>query len=242
MSLHMKILAIIPARGGSKGIPRKNIKQLGDKPLIAYTIQRALESKLINTVMVSTEDNEIAGVAEQFGLKVPFMRPERLAQDFTPSLDVVINVLETYKKQDKFFDAVMILEPTNPFRTADEIDECIRIFKAKDTDSLISVKEVPPQYNPHWVFEENEEAILHKAIGETTIIARRQILPKAFARDGSVYLTKVDVVLNQRSLFGESIAYRLNDNPNQINIDNIEDWKAAEKIVKQKPFSLYKVG
>lgn len=237
----MKILAIIPARGGSKGIPRKNIKLLGDKPLMAYTIQRALESKLLNTVMVSTEDEEIAAIAEQNGLKVPFMRPERLAQDFTPSLDVVINVLETYKKQDQFFDAVMILEPTNPFRTTNEIDECIRIFKAKDSDSLISVKEVPPQFNPHWVFEENEASILHKAIGETTIIARRQILPKAFARDGSVYLTKVDVVLNQRSLFGESIAYRLNDNPNQINIDNLEDWKAAEKIIKQKQFSLYKV-
>lgn len=241
MSSNLKILAIIPARGGSKGIPRKNIKQLGDQPLIAYTIKRALESKLLHTVMVSTEDQEIASIAEQYGLKVPFLRPERLAQDFTPSLDVVINVLETYRKQDVFFDAVMILEPTNPFRTTNEIDECIRIFKAKDSDSLISVKEVPPQFNPHWVFEENEDAILHKAIGETTIIARRQILPKAYARDGSVYITKTEVVLNQRSLFGETIAYRLNDNPNQINIDSMEDWKAAEKIVKQKQFSVYKV-
>ncbi len=241
MPLNLKILAVIPARGGSKGIPRKNIKQLGEKPLIAYTIQRALESKLIHTVMVSTEDEEIASIAEQFGLKVPFMRPERLAQDFTPSLDVVINVLETYKKRHVFFDAVMILEPTNPFRTVNEIDECIRIFKAKDSDSLISVKEVPPQFNPHWVFEENEDSILHKAIGETTIIARRQMLPKAYARDGSVYLTKVDVVLNQRSLFGETIAFRLNDNPNQVNIDNLEDWHAAEKIVKENHFLLTKV-
>lgn len=238
----MKILAIIPARGGSKGIPRKNIKLLGNKPLISYSIKRALESELLDTVMVSTEDQEIACIAGELGLKVPFMRPESLAQDFSPSLDVVINVLETYKEMGKEFDAVMILEPTNPFRTSNEIDDCIRIFKNKNSDSLITVKEVPPQFNPHWVFEENEESLLHKAIGETTVIARRQILPKAYARDGSVYITKTEVVLQQRSLFGETIAYRLNDNPYQINIDSLEDWKEAEKMLKLKKSDFSKVG
>ncbi len=228
----MKIIAIIPARGGSKGVPRKNIKILGGRPLLAYTIERALESKLLDTVMVSTEDEEIASIAEQLGLKVPFMRPKSLVQDFSPSLDVVINVLETYQAQDMHFDAVMILEPTNPFREATEIDECIKIFETKNSDSLITVKEVPPQYNPHWVFEENSESLLQKAIGDNAIIARRQILPKAYARDGSVYITKTAVILKKRTLFGEEIAFRVNTNPNQLNIDSIDDWQEAERIVE----------
>ncbi|MDI1235790.1 MAG: acylneuraminate cytidylyltransferase family protein [bacterium] len=209
-----------------------HIKILGGRPLLAYTIERALESKLLDTVMVSTEDEEIASIADQLGLKVPFMRPKSLAQDFSPSLDVVMNVLETYQAQDLHFDAVMILEPTNPFREATEIDECIKIFETKNSDSLITVKEVPPQYNPHWVFEENSESLLQKAIGDNAIIARRQILPKAYARDGSVYITKTEVILKKRTLFGEEIAFRVNTNPNQLNIDSIDDWLEAERIVE----------
>ncbi len=237
----MKTIAIIPARGGSKGIKRKNIKMLGCKPLIAYSIEAALESKLIDTVMVSTEDDEIAKVAQDFGLKVPFMRPMVLAQDHTPTIDVVVNVLEEYIKMGVVFDTVVVLEPTNPFRTAHEIDDCIKMFENKQSDSLITVKEVPAKFNPHWVFEENEEALLHKSINEP-VIARRQILPKAYARDGSVYVVKASVVIETKSLYGETIAYRLNGNPNQINIDSRHDWIEAERILKSITPQMFKVG
>lgn len=229
----MKILTIIPARGGSKGIPRKNIKLLGDKPLIAYTIEIAKEIEALHTVMVSTEDKEISGIVANLGMPVPFMRPETLAQDTSPTIDVVINVVETYKSMGVMFDAVMILEPTCPFRRISEVEECIDIFKSKGVDSLITVKSVPAQYNPHWVYEENGKGLLVKAIGDEDVIARRQNLPKAFARDGSVYITKTDVILNQHSLYGESIAFRVNDNPYHINLDSPADWEIAERILRE---------
>ena len=186
----MKILAIIPARGGSKGVPRKNIKVLGNQPLIAYTIERAVQSKLLTEFVVSTEDAEIAEITKLCGAKVPFMRPLELAQDATPTIDVVKHVISEYEKKNIFFDAVLILQATCPFRTENEIDECIEIFMKQNTDSFISVKEVPDHFNPHWVFETNEKGTLKIATGEEKIIPRRQELPKGYLRDGSIYITK----------------------------------------------------
>lgn len=227
----MKILAIIPARGGSKGIPRKNIKVLGIKPLIVYSIESAKQSKLLTEFVVSTEDEEIASVAKKYGSNVPFVRPLELSQDNTPTIDVVQHVINEYEKQNQFFDAVLILQATCPFRTENEIDECIEIFMNQNTDSLISVKEVPDHFNPHWVFEANEKGNLKIATGEDKIIPRRQELPKAFVRDGSIYITKISVIKEQNSLFGKSIAYRLSTNLKHINIDTISDWEEAERII-----------
>jgi CMP-N,N'-diacetyllegionaminic acid synthase len=229
----MKILAIVPARGGSKGIPRKNIKPLSGKPLLAYTLEAASQCRGIHTLMVSTEDSEIADISASLGYPVPFMRPSELAQDFTPSVDVIVNIVNTYKQMDVFFDAVMLLEPTCPFRTVEEINECIEIFRKKDADSLITVKNVPAQFNPHWVFEEGNDTLLHKAIESENVISRRQILPKAYARDGSVYITKSEVLVNQHSIYGDTIAYRVNDNPMHVNIDSTDDWREAERKLSQ---------
>ncbi len=228
----MKILAIIPARGGSKGVPRKNIKVLGNQPLIAYTIERAVQSKLLTEFVVSTEDAEIAEITKLCGAKVPFMRPLELAQDATPTIDVVKHVISEYEKKNIFFDAVLILQATCPFRTENEIDECIEIFMKQNTDSFISVKEVPDHFNPHWVFETNEKGTLKIATGEEKIIPRRQELPKGYLRDGSIYITKTSVIKEQNSLFGDSIAYRLNTNLKHINIDTMSDWEEAENLIK----------
>ncbi len=227
----MKILAIIPARGGSKGVPRKNIKVLGNQPLIAYTIERAVQSKLLTEFVVSTEDAEIAEITKLCGAKVPFMRPLELAQDATPTIDVVKHVISEYEKKNIFFDAVLILQATCPFRTENEIDECIEIFMKQNTDSFISVKEVPDHFNPHWVFETNEKGTLKIATGEEKIIPRRQELPKGYLRDGSIYITKTSVIKEQNSLFGDSIAYRVNTNIKHVNIDTMSDWEQAERIL-----------
>jgi len=227
----LKILAIIPARGGSKGVPRKNIKVLGNQPLIAYTIERAVQSKLLTEFVVSTEDAEIAEITKLCGAKVPFMRPLELAQDATPTIDVVKHVISEYEKKNIFYDAVLILQATCPFRTENEIDECIEIFMKQNTDSFISVKEVPDNFNPHWVFETNEKGTLKIATGEEKIIPRRQELPKGYLRDGSIYITKTSVIKEQNSLFGDSIAYRVNNNIKHVNIDTMSDWEQAERIL-----------
>ncbi|TMM31344.1 acylneuraminate cytidylyltransferase family protein [Polaribacter aestuariivivens] len=230
----MKILGIIPARGGSKGVPRKNIKLLGEKPLIAYTAEVALKSKFIDTLIVSSEDKQIIEAAKSLGIEVPFKRPNELALDTTPTLPVILHALDFYKNQDIYFDAVCLLQTTSPFRTVEFLDKAIQTFIEKDTDSLISVQEVPHEYNPHWVFEQDNLGNLKIATGEKQIISRRQDLPKAFHRDGSIYITKTNVLLEQNSLFGNSTSYIESPKEWYVNIDTIEDWVKAEKIAKIK--------
>lgn len=230
----MKILAIIPARGGSKGVPGKNIKLLNGKPLLEYTSEIALQSKYLTEVMVSTEDEPIMEVAKNLGIKVPFVRPMALAQDNTPTIDVIIHALEWYENQTIFFDAVCLLQVTSPFRTVEFLDKAIEKFMEKDTDSLVSVQKVPHEYNPHWTFEENEQGNLKIATGETEIISRRQELPTAYHRDGSIYLTKTKVLLNEHSLYGKSTAFIESDSESYVNIDTLQDWEKAEAMIQNK--------
>jgi CMP-N,N'-diacetyllegionaminic acid synthase len=228
----MKILCIIPARGGSKGVPGKNIKLLGGKPLLAYTSEMALQSKLLTEVIVSTEDAQIIEVARSLGLKVPFIRPLELAQDSTPTIDVIIHALEWYQKKGVVFDAICLLQVTSPFRTLAFLDQAITTFIAKGCDSLVSVQKVPHEYNPHWVFEENSEGNLQLATGENEIISRRQELPVAYHRDGSIYITKTEVLLTAHSLYGKSISFIESDPDFYVNIDTLQDWEKAEEMIQ----------
>jgi CMP-N,N'-diacetyllegionaminic acid synthase len=230
----MKILAIIPVRGGSKGIPGKNIKLLNGKPLLAYTSEMALQSKYLTEVIVSTEDEQIKVVANNLGIKVPFMRPIELAEDNTRTIDVIIHALQWYQDQNVFFDAVCLLQVTSPFRTLEFLDKAIEKFIEKESDSLVSVQRVPHEYNPHWAFELNEEGNLKIATGETEIISRRQELPIAYHRDGSFYITKTKVLLEEYSLYGKSTAFIESDPKFYINIDTMDDWKKAEEMIQTK--------
>ena len=229
----MKILGLIPARGGSKGIPGKNIKHLGGKPLLQYTFEAAKNSKLLNKVILSSDDETIIEIANQLELEVPFKRPENLAEDSSSSMEVVQHALQYYLKQGIKFEAICLLQPTTPFRQAGLIDECILKFKDGNFDSLVSVREVPVEYNPHWVFEENQGA-LKIATGEKEIISRRQDLPKAYHRDCAIYLTRTEVLLNANSLFGEKIGFMDTTAHPYANIDTHEDWKRAEEILYNK--------
>jgi len=226
----MRILGLIPARGGSKGVPKKNIKLLGKKPLIEYTINDAKNSKLITEIVVSTDHQEIAIEAEIAGCKPPFIRPTEIALDTSTSLEVVQHAIDFFESQNVFFDAVCLLQPTNPFREQGFIDKAIEKFITSKTDCLISVLPIPHEFNPHWAFEENEIGLLKIATGEKNIITRRQELPKAFYRDGAIYITKTEVIKNG-SLYGESIAYIENNPQFYVNIDTIEDWEKAEKLL-----------
>ena len=228
-------MAAIPtprARSGSKGVPGKNIKILGSKPLIAYTIESALSTNLIQDVVVSTDSIEIKEIAIQFGAQVPFIRPDYLANDTAKSIDVVNHALEFLKSKGKLFDAVMLLQPTNPFRTKAFIEEAIHKYNGEHLDSLISVLPVPSEYNPHWIFEENERGYLSIATGETEIIPRRQDLPKAYFRDGSIYFTSTQVLMNQKTFYGKKLGFIVSSENKHVNIDTNEDWALAEKLLQ----------
>ena len=229
----MRILAIIPARGGSKGVPGKNIKLLNGKSLLAYTSEIALQSKFLTELIISSEDEKILAVAKSLSIKVPFVRPTELAQDNTPTIDVIIHTLQWYEKQSVFFDAVCLLQTTSPFRTLKFLDAAIEKFISSGCDSLISVQKVPHEYNPHWAFEVDDDGNLKIATGETEIISRRQELPMAYHRDGSIYITKTEVLLQQHSLYGKSISYLQSDPEFYVNIDTLDDWEKAESMIKK---------
>jgi CMP-N-acetylneuraminic acid synthetase len=230
----MRILGIIPARGGSKGVPRKNIKLLNGKPLLQYTSEIALESQYLTTVILSSDDTQIITVAKSLGIQVPFLRPEEFAKDTTPTLDVIIHALQWYQNQAIFFDAVCLLQVTSPFRTVAFLDKAVEKFITSDCDSLVSVQKVPHEYNPHWTFELNPEGNLKIATGEDQIISRRQELPDTYHRDGSIYIMKTEVLLQQHSLYGKSISFIESPPEFYVNIDTIADWETAEQMIKNK--------
>ncbi|NVK50394.1 MAG: acylneuraminate cytidylyltransferase family protein [Cyclobacteriaceae bacterium] len=229
----MRILGLIPAREGSKGIPGKNIKTLGRQPLIAYSIKDGIAAKLLCKTVVSTDGEKIAEIARNYGGEVPFIRPKELAEDKTPSIDVVLHALDFFEQNGELFDAVCLLQPTSPFRPKGFIDECIRKFTETDADCLISVLEVPHEYNPHWTFKMDKHGSLSIATGESTLIPRRQELPMAYHRDGSIYISKVSLIRNKRVLVGGKTVGVLSDKSYYANLDTPKDWEKAERTYKE---------
>jgi N-acylneuraminate cytidylyltransferase len=227
----MRILGIIPVRGGSKGIPKKNIKMLCGKPLLQYTIDAANNATKLTKVILSSDDEAIMAIAKDFDIEVPFTRPHDLAQDDTPTLAVIQHALRFYMARGIHFDAVCLLQVTSPFKTGAFIDAAIQKFITSDCDALISVQEIPEEYNPHWAFKENETGNLELFTGASQIIARRQDLPKTYHRDGLIYITKTQVLLKKNSLYGSKLAYIKSPGTYTINIDTMADWEQAEAFL-----------
>ena len=227
----MRILGLIPARGGSKGVPRKNIKLLCGKPLLQYTAEAALQTKRLSRVILSTEDEEIADRGRACGLDVPFMRPAELAEDTTPTLPVVQHALHWLEVRGDRYDAICLLQPTNPLRRAEDINGCIELFEKTDADTVVSVLAVPAEYNPHWVYFSDEDGTLHLSTGEPSPIPRRQALPPAYHRDGSVYLTRTRVVMEEANLYGKRLFGYSMQPERSVNIDNTDDWLLAETLL-----------
>lgn len=230
----MRILAIIPARGGSKGVPGKNIKLLGGKPLLQYTYESAQSSLCISRIILSSEDEKIIACAQSIGLEVPFVRPIELSQDSTPTISVIQHAVKALAEHGEHYDAVLILQVTSPFRRTLDIDNAIKRYIDSQADSLISVLKVPHEYNPHWCFESDENGFLQIATGEKTIIPRRQQLPQSFHRDGSIYIVSTGVLMNCDTLFGEKIAFYEMAPERYVNIDTMQDWEKAEMLINKK--------
>jgi CMP-N-acetylneuraminic acid synthetase len=227
----MRILGIIPARGHSKGIPRKNIRLLVGKPLLQYTAEAALGSKRLARVILSTEDKEIAEVGRNCGLEVPFLRPPELACDDTPTLPVLQHVVRALEDAGDRHDAICLLQPTSPLRQSCDIDACISLFIETGADSVVTMLPVPAVHNPHWVYFRGPDGFLRLSTGEESPIPRRQMLPPAFHREGSVYVIRRNVLMEKNSLYGSKIAGYPMDPTRSVNIDTLEDWVRAEALV-----------
>ena len=226
----MKILVIIPARGGSKGIPHKNIKPLNGKPLIYYTIDVARSIVSDEDICVSTDDPEIIKTVEDYGLKVPFVRPEELATDTAGTYEVLLHALEYYERQGKYYDVVLLLQNTSPFRKPEQVKEALALY-TEDLDMVVSVKECAA--NPYYcVFEEDEKGFLHVCKGDGNIF-RRQDAPKVYEYNGAIYVINAESLKNQHMhQFKKRIKYVM-DEKSSIDLDTMNDWIIAEMIIKE---------
>jgi len=230
----MKVLGLIPARGGSKGVSRKNIRLLLGKPMLAYTIEAAKNAGRLTRVILSTEDEEIAEVGLKYGVDVPFMRPAELARDTTPTLPVIQHAIESLEAIGEVYDAICLLQPTNPLRRAEDIDNCIELFEETGADSVISIRQVPHEYNPKWVYWKNADGKMVLTTGETAPISRRQDLPPAFHREGSVYVTRKTVLFEAGNLYGTDVHGYEIEPEHSVNIDTLEDWNEVERRLQER--------
>ena len=223
----MKVLAVIPARGGSKGIPRKNIKKLGGKPLIAWTIEAALKAPSINRVIVSTDDEEIAAVAEQFGAEVPFKRPIAIARDDTPGLDPVLHAIENSPDSDW----VLLLQPTSPLRSVDDIEGIIKLCQEKGALSAVSVAEVGK--HPFWMYQRSSDMRLQPLIPNRGEIMRRQDLPSVYVLNGALYLARPDWLIENQGFIGpETLGYVM-PVERSVDLDTPLDWLWVEYLIER---------
>ena len=225
-----KILAVIPARGGSKGVPRKNIKILAGRPLIAWTIEEAKKSKFIDTCIVSTEDEEIKSVSEAWGGVVPFMRPEGLAQDDTPGIEPILHAI----RMTPGYEFIVMLQVTSPLRTVEDIDGAIAYCLDKSCESCVSVTEV--SHSPFWMYQLDEKKKMHPILQiEKEKSYQRQKLPKIYQLNGAVYVASVDLVKKQYGFIGEDTMGYVMPQERSYDIDSMLDFEVAEILMKRRP-------
>ena len=226
----MKTLVIIPARGGSKGIPRKNIKPLNGKPLIYYSIDCARAICPDEDICVSTDDAEIISVVEQYGLKVPFVRPAELASDTASTYEVLLHALDFYEKQGRHYDAVVLLQNTSPFRKTEQVKEALDLFN-DSVDMVVSVKECAA--NPYYcVFEEDAEGYLHVCKGDGNIF-RRQDAPKVYEYNGAIYIMNAITLKSTHMHKMQKRVKYVMDDLSSFDLDTMWDWQMAEAIINQ---------
>lgn len=231
----MKVLGVTLARGGSKSVPRKNILQLKGKPLIAYTIEEALKSKLISKYIVSTDDDEIAAVSRRFGADVPFIRPANLASDEASSADALQHAVAWIERHDGVkYDYVVELMCTNPLKTAEDIDGCITKILKTGADSVIAVHRLY-DHHPRRIKKIEHDRIVDFCLEEVPESRRQDLTPAAYIRSGSIYCLNRDYLMDMGRRYGSenSRPYVLSDD-NVVNIDTELDFLLAEAILEMK--------
>lgn len=226
------ILAVIPARGGSKGLPGKNIRALQGVPLIGHVANAAARVSEVAEVVLSTDDTAIAEVGRSLGLSVPFMRPTELATDSASSFDVTLHALQTMEDlRNCRFDSVLLLQPTCPFTTTDHIKTAIQVMESGHWDFVGSVMEVVDDHPAYMLCGKPGERFT-RAFAELPITGRRQDLPQMYVRSGNIYLSKRSLILDERVLIGGRSTYIQVERLDAININNAFDWMVAETRAK----------
>lgn len=226
----MITLGVIPARGGSKGIPRKNLSPLGGRPLIAWTCDAARASQRLDRVLVSTDDEEIAAAAAACGVAAPYRRPASLASDETPILDVLVDLLDTLARREGYRpDAVALLQPTSPLRTSAHIDAVVTLIEESGADTAVTVVRVPHQFNPVSVLSMHDGRVRPFLDGPT--VTRRQDKPEVFARNGPAVLVTRSTVLRSGRLYGDDVRGLEMMADESVDIDDLWDLKLAALLI-----------
>lgn len=223
------VLAVIPARGGSKGLPGKNIMELGGKPLVAWSIEAGKRSKYIDRLILSSDDEQIIEVAKEWGCEVPFVRPAELAQDSTPGIDPVLHAMETLTET---YDYVVLLQPTSPFRTVRDIDGCIELCCEADSPCCVSVVETSE--NPYWMFTMAEDNSMVPLIRTDMELYQRQLLPKSIILNGAVYVARTEYIAVKKTfLTDETLAFVMS-REHSVDIDSEMDFSYAQFMLEKK--------
>lgn len=228
------ILAIIPARAGSKRLPSKNTKLLNGKPLVQWTIDAALKSNVFDEVLVSTDSPQIAKIAEDLGLTVPFIRPSTISGDKATSVDVALHALNYYEQQGKSFEYVMLLQPTSPLRQVADITMAVETLEKRNADAIISVCEC--EHSPLWSNTLGDEGDMDQFLASVeNKTTRSQDLPKYYRLNGAIYLVKSDKLIAERNFFISSnvFAYKM-EQTHSIDIDTLIDFKMAELLMTEE--------
>ena len=223
------ILGLIPARGGSKGLSRKNIKLLLGKPLVAWTTEQALASKYLDRVVVSTDDKEIAEISKKYGAEVPFIRPIELASDETRGINVVLHAIDWMEKNDRQYDLLMLLQPTSPLRRSEDINKAVELLFSKEAKAIVSVCEV--DHHPFWANTLAEDGCMKDFIRKEIMNKNRQELPVFYRLNGAIYLTYCNYIKKRKSFFGKETFAYIMAREISIDIDSGLDLKLAETIM-----------
>lgn len=229
----MSVIAIITARGGSKGIPRKNIADCAGKPLLYYTCAAALGSKFIDRTMLSTDSEEIAAVGRQCGVEVPFMRPAELAGDTTSSMDVMRHALAWLRASGPEPEAIVLLQPTSPLRTTQHIDDAIELFRSQRADVVVSVVEAPHRFHPLSLMS-LVDGELRPYVGERATVTRRQDLPPVYGRNGPAVLVLAPGQIDAGQFYRGRVVPYVMDEDSSIDIDHERDLRLAEYFLQRR--------
>ncbi len=230
-----KILAVVPARGGSKGVPRKNIRLIAGKPLIAYTLEAALAVRhRLHRLIVSTDDAEVAEIARQYGAEVPFMRPAELSDDRTPMISVLQHAVQAIEAMDDVhLDWVLLLQPTAPLRTPADIEAALALTARGGCDSVISVVQVFAAH-PVLMKRIENDRLLPFCLEEKEGTRRQDYQPPAYMRNGAIYLTRREVLMERNSIWGEVIRPYIMPEERSVSIDSELDLKLAELMLAER--------
>lgn len=222
-----RVLAVIPARGGSKGLPGKNIRDLGGKPLLAWTIEAALGSAYVDKVILSSDDEAIIQTARRHGCEVPFKRPAHLATDNAATIDVLLHAMQSLPQ----YDLVILLQPTSPLRSSADIDKALETLLSHQATSCVSV--TTPSKSPYWMFTLNQDDCLSPLIDPAYSRSRRQELPEVYSLNGAIYIAEAEWLAEHKDFIGpQTCAYHMPPH-RSLDIDSLLDLRIADVVMQE---------